>query len=188
MQNIIKDIRRTPASLLTEPVTTAEAKQWCIVDHTNDDALFASLITTARVQVENKIRQCLVEYTVIVTSDIKCPFRFPWGPVRSVTTIERRDGYADDDPDWLTLDNDVYRIDGENQKTLYGLRCGIHKIEYVAGFTGNEGSLPTPANLKNAVLAQVAFLYENRGDNNTKGKFSDVALALLAGSIDYSYV
>lgn len=188
MLSAIKDIRRRQAASVTEPVTRAEAKSWCIVDHTDDDATIDSLITVARVQVENKTRKSLVEWNIVLTVDVHGGLRFPWGPVRSVTTIERRDGYTDDDPDWTALTNEDYKIIGEDEKTINGIRCAIYKMTYVTGYTDSAGDYPVPDNLKKAVLAQVAFLYENRGDNNSKGKFSEVARALLAGSIDYSHV
>jgi uncharacterized phiE125 gp8 family phage protein len=188
MLSTIRDIKRRPAASVTEPVTRAEAKQWCIIDHTNDDTLIDSLITVARVQIENKTRLSLVEWDIVLTVDIHGGFRFPWGPVRTVTTIERRDGYTDDDPDWYPLTDEDYRINGEDEKTINGIRCATYKVTYVAGFTDDAGDYPVRDNLKKAILAQVAFLYENRGDNNSKEKFSEVARALLAASIDYSHV
>lgn len=185
MQSTIKDIQRTPAASLTEPLTRAEAKTWCIITHTDDDTLIDRLIKVARTQVENKTRRSLVEYTVVLQVQINGPFTLPWGPVRSITNIERRDGYREDDPDWETLTTADYRLDGS---VLSGIRCAVYRITYVVGHTGDAGSYPNPASLKDAVGAQVAFLYENRGDNNNAGKFSEEANALLAGHIDYSHV
>lgn len=188
MQSIIKDTENRQADSVTEPITRAEAKAWCIIDHTDDDTLIDRLITTARMQVEKKTNLSLVEMDITITVDIKGSFRLPHGPIRTIVSIERRDGYTDDDPDWQTLTTDDYRIDGNDFKTISGLRCGIHRITYVAGFTDEDGDFPIEDGLKNAVSAQTAFLYENRGDNNSKGKFSDVAKILLSGYKDYSHV
>lgn len=188
MQSIIKDIEKRQALSITEPVTRAEAKSWCIIDHNDDDALIDMLITIARIQVENKAMVCLVENEIVLTVDVSGPYKLPWGPVRSITTIERRDGYTDDAPDWYSLTTEDYRIDGLDNRTVSGIRCAVYKFSYVSGFTGSTGDYPTPHNLKSAVMAQVSFLYENRGDNNSKGRFSDIALSLLVGSKDYSHV
>lgn len=185
MQSSIKDISRTQALSVTEPLERAEAKTWCIITSTDDDTLIDRLITTARMQVENKTRRSLVEYTVVLTVQVYGCFKLPWGPVRSITTIERRDGYTDDDPDWQALTTADYRLDGN---VLSGIRWSVYRITYVVGYTGTSGAHITPQALKDAVGAQVAFLYENRGDNNSKGKFSEAAKALYSGYIDYSHV
>ena len=188
MPSTILDKKIRPAVSVTEPVTPTEAKTHCIIDHTDDDALITVLITRARAQVENKTRLSLVEKTVVLTVDLKGCFKLPYGPVRSITTIERRQRLTDDDPDWDTLTNDEYRTEGEDFKTIVNPLCGVYRISYTVGYTNSAGLFPIEEGLKQAVLEQVAFMYENRGDNNKAGKFSDQAAQSLAGHIDYAHV
>lgn len=188
MPSTILDKKIRQAVSVTEPATLAEAKTQCIVDHTDDDALITSLITRARVQVENKTRLSLVEKTVVLTVELKGCFKLPFGPIRSITTIERRQGFTDDDPDWVPLTSDEYRTEGADFITIISPVCGTYRVSYTVGYTDSAGLFPIEEGLKDAVLAQVAFLYENRGDNNQVGKFSELAKEFLKGYIDYSHV
>lgn len=181
MQSTIKATQNQQAVSVTEPLTLPEAKEWCIVSHTNDDALITRLIRVARMQVEKKTGLSLVERNIVLTVEMHAPFKLPHGPVRTLTSIERRDGYNDDDPDWTVLTDEDYLFDGTFDR-LSLPRCGTYRITYVAGFTEVE------QDLKDAIAAQVAFLYENRGDRNSAGSFSDIALKLLAGHISYAHV
>jgi uncharacterized phiE125 gp8 family phage protein len=188
MQSIIRVIQNRQAASVTEPLILSQAKEWCIISHTDDDALITRLITVARMQVEKKTGLSLVARDIVVVVDMSNPFKLPYGPVTTLTSIERRDGYNDDDPDWTVLTDEDYRFDGANHEILVTPRCGNYRITYVAGFTEDDGDNPVPQDLKDAIAAQVAFLYENRGDGNNAGKFSEVARQLLAGYIDYAHV
>lgn len=181
MQSTIKATQNQQAALVTEPLTLLEAKEWCIVSHTNDDALITRLIRVARMQVEKKTGLSLVERNISIVVEIHAPFKLPHSPVRTLTSIERRDGYNDDDPDWILLTDEDYLFDGTFTR-LSLPRCGTYRIAYVAGFTEVE------QDLKDAVAAQVDFLYENRGDSKDSGLFSPIALKLLAGHISYAHV
>lgn len=188
MQSTIKVTQNRQAASVTEPLILGQAKDWCIVSHTNDDAFITRLIKVARLQIEKKTGLSLVERNIVIIVQLSNPFKIPYGPVRSLTSIERRDGATDDDPDWALLTNEDYRFDGANHELLIIPRCGIYRITYKAGFGVDDEDNPVEQDLKDAIAAQVAFLYENRGDNKDKGSFSPVALQLLAGHIDYAHV
>lgn len=182
MQSSIRATQNQQAASVTEPITLVEAKEWCIVSHSDDDALITRLIRVARLQVEKKTGLSLVERNIVLVVDLCGPFKFPHGPVRTLTSIERRDGYTEDDPDWTLLTDEDYRFDGSDR--LVVPRYGNYRFTYVAGYTTSN----IEQDLKDAVSAQTAFLYENRGDNNKKGHFSGIATKLLAGHIDYAHV
>jgi uncharacterized phiE125 gp8 family phage protein len=188
MQSTIKDIKIRPAASVTEPVTRAEAKTWCIIDHSDDDVLIDVLITRARVMVENKTHLSLVEKTIVLVTDLSGNFKLPHGPVRTITSIERRDGYTEADQNWETLTTDDYLVDGDDFKWARTPRYGFYRITYTVGFTNAAGAFPIEEGLRTAMLEQVNWMYENRGDNNKAGKFSEQARQSLAAYIDYAHV
>lgn len=191
MLNTIKDIKNRPAQSITEPVLLAEAKAWMIIDHTDDDALITRLISQARAQIESKTHISVIERVVVVTVDLVREFKLPHGPTRSIDEVIFRKGTnADGTPDNETLTIEEYTTDGVDFKVFKSNKCGRHKITCTTGFgtDGEDWDCPVPEDLKNAVLAQTAFLYENRGDKNSAGKFSDLAMEFIKPYIQQAHI
>lgn len=190
MLNTIVDIKNRQASGYSEPVTLQEAKDWAIITHTDDDTLLTAMIYKARVQVENKARLSLVQRDIILTVDLVREFKLPYGPVRSISEVLWRQGTnADGTPDNVTLTTEDYTTDGLDFIVIKSSKSGRHKITYVAGYETTAGvNCPIPEDLRSAVLAQVAFLYEHRGDANMSGKFSDEAEAFLQPYKSYAHI
>ena len=139
-----------------EPVTLQEAKDWCRVDVADDDALITSLITAARIMCENYANLSFINRTV--TAKIKNGlggFTAPYGPVISVTSAK---------------DSDNYDIIGFDFDCAYP--CKI-TVVYTAGYEA------LPQNLKTALLNQIGFLYENRGDVRLQNGLSEEAKLIL---------
>jgi uncharacterized phiE125 gp8 family phage protein len=170
MLNTIKDIKNRQAASVTEPVTLAEVKAWLIIDtvNTDDDALLTRLITQVRTAVENKTKLSLVHRTIIVTADLTREFKLPHGPVRSIDAVTWRQGTnGDGTPDNVTLTAEDYTTDGEDFKLIKSSRCGRHKITFTTGYGVDEDidyDNPTPEDLKTGILQEIAYRYENRGD------------------------
>jgi hypothetical protein len=125
-----------------EPVTVAEAKAFCRIDGSDEDALVEALIAAARLQVESLTGRALVEQTWRLTT---CPAgRLVVLPViPAIAVLEA--------PDGAVLQGDAV--------LLAEPLSGEISIDYTAGY---GGATEVPADLKQAVLTLVAYWYENR--------------------------
>lgn len=153
----------------TEPVSVTEAKAHLRIDDTDSDTYIEGLIKAARQMCEHytglsfitQTREAIMDKFPCGSKDISLPY----GPVISVTSVT----YTDSDGDAVPLTaNDDYRVD------IYGGRIqavdgwfdtdGSNNaviVEYVAGYA-NAAAVPQV--IKQAILFQVAAMYENRGD------------------------
>lgn len=142
-----------------EPVTLQEAKDWCRIDVTDDDTLITSLITAARIICEQHANLSFIARTV--TAKIKNGLGGivpPYGPVISVTSAKDSD------------DVDITDFDFDNAYS------GKITVVYEAGYNQDN---PLPQNLKTAILNQIGFLYENRGDVRLQSSLSEEAKLIL---------
>ena len=141
-----------------EPVSLEYAKEWMKVETDDDDGLINHLITTARVQCEDFTNTCLKGRTLKVWFNNSAGgINLPYCPLQSMVE--------------LTTDNGANVIDEDNY-SLFGIpfpRLEYPKedrmtAEYIAGFE----TLPEP--YMTAIMQQIGFLYENRGDVATHDK------------------
>ncbi|TNB47029.1 hypothetical protein FF124_15900 [Martelella lutilitoris] len=155
----------TPAG--EEPVTLAEAKAFLRLDGSDEDALLADLITTARDYLE------MVTGLSLVTQEWRL-YRDDWpasgmislahGPVQSVETVTVYDNDGTASAPSLT----EARLDGRARPArfylpdLAGRRAGLNGIEvdFTAGF-GSAADAPDVA--KQAILRHVAHMFAFRG-------------------------
>ena len=140
-------------SSVTEPVTLAEVKQWCKIelDITDENTLLTQLITAARKQAEGFLCVSLVDKTVTaVLKNELGNIELPYGPVKTITSVTDADG------DTVSPDNS--EITGEEFKKVKTPCDEWLKIVYTTGYTS------IPDYFKTAVLNQVLYLYENRGE------------------------
>jgi uncharacterized phiE125 gp8 family phage protein len=154
--NTILDVKLTDTG--AEPCTLAEAKEWCKIELniSEENTLITELIKTARLQCEGYTNVSFVEKTVIaILNNSIGGIELPYGPLKTFTSLINEDGKT------LTVDTE-YKLQGELFKTIKNPLDSYLKATYVAAYT----TLPT--NFKTAVLQQVAFLYENRGDVTNK--------------------
>lgn len=127
----------------TEPVTPQEAKDWCRIDVTDDDALITRLIKGARKVCETYVNLSFITRTVTATIHNGLGnFTLPYGPVVGEVT-----SYADTDGIAITDYN--YRDAHDSDIT----------VVYDAGYE------TLPEDLRTALLCQIAWMYENRGDS-----------------------
>lgn len=141
---------------VTEPVTLQEAKDWCAIDVSDNDALITSLITAARIICENYANLSFIKRTV--TAKIKNGLGglvLPYGPVIGTPTAKDSDNA------------DITDFDLDNSYS------GNITVTYQAGYE------TLPQNLKTALLNQIAFLYENRGDVRLQSGLSEEAKLIL---------
>ncbi len=155
---------------LQEPVSLEEAKLWLKIDGIDQDDEIERLITSCRHAVENYTHCSLiekqVECTVRLCGDL---FELPNGPIKQVdgVLVEGQDitGYSKVDGPFIKIYN------------LYGL-CNI---TYSVGYDA------VPARLKEAILNELAYRNQNRGDQSKENMFGSSYLCESALHICHPY-
>ena len=150
-----------------EPVTVAELKAQCRIDHTDEDTLLASLIKTARLQVEGWTGRALITQTRrAFFPKIAASFRLPGPPVASVSTLKVYDSANAS----TTVTSTGYLVDALNGRLITTstiewpsitlLDLNPVQIDYVCGYGATAASVPEP--IRQAILMIAAHLYEHR--------------------------
>ncbi|MEJ1967097.1 MAG: head-tail connector protein [Rhizomicrobium sp.] len=168
-----------------EPVSLADAKAHLKVDTGDDDALIARLIAAARARAEWHTGRALVTqgWTFWLDAWPLCgAIEIPLPPLQSVTsvTLYARDGTSS------VMNAALYTVDAASSPARLALkqtvappdalrRINAVAIAFTAGY-GDAGAVPVP--LQQAILALIAFLYENRGE--APAELPADCLALLA--------
>lgn len=135
----------------SEPVTTTEAKNFCRIDVTDDDTLIGSIITAARQVCENYSGISFITRTITATLQNSCGnIYLPYGPVSTISSYLDRDGNAINDP----------KVYGEKFKFIQYPTDDYLKVTYSAGYS------TIPPNLKTALLNQIQWMYDNRGQES----------------------
>lgn len=164
--------RRLKTAAANEPVSLAEAKLHCRVDHDDEDLYLQDLITAAREHVEQVVlNRALLTQTWELFLD-RFPgegeIRLPLPPLQSVTGIYYTpDGdveqmfaaanYAVDtvsEPGRIVLQRDA-SWPGDTLSVVNGVR-----IEFVAGYGDAAADAPGP--VRRALLLLIGDLYEHR--------------------------
>lgn len=170
-------VRTEPA---TEPVTTAEAKDHARIDHSNEDSLIDSLVTAARMRVEEYLQRALIDTEFTMTLDdfgpqiswwprsfLAADIRLPRSPVQSVDEIR----YIDDSGVQQTLDASKYRVDksslvarvtpsyAETWPTTRPITNAV-EIDFTAGYGANSTDVPEP--IRQAIKVLVSTWYDHR--------------------------
>lgn len=138
----------------TEPVTLDEAKEWCRIDVSDDDDIITELITAARTICEQYSNISFIPRTV--TARLKNELGgiyLPYGPVTGDDPV-----FTDDEG--IEAAVDAYKVVGVLFKAVKTPFTEMTAV-YTAGYTA------LPLNLKKALLNQIAWMYSNRGDDET---------------------
>lgn len=154
----------------SEPITLAEAKAHLRVEHSDEDALIASLLSAAREQVETDTRRTLMTTTRKLTLDgfpaNNAPLLLSQPPLQSVTSIR----YLDTDGTWQTLSAETYTVTTGEDLGRVGLvsgevwpdvqdQIGAVEVTYVCGYASRS---LVPSVLKAMVLLLLGHWYEHR--------------------------
>jgi uncharacterized phiE125 gp8 family phage protein len=176
-------IRTPPAA---EPVTVAEAKIFCRVDHADEDILLADLITAARRQAEAWTGRAFVTQSLRLAADgwpagAATALKLPRPPLRTVATVR----YYDEAGLVQTLAASAYLVDaasdpgrivpvpGGQWPAIQTGRVGAVEVDYDAGY-GNPDDVPEE--IKTAIQMAVEQWHADRG---RAGELPDAAKALL---------
>ncbi|MCE7982538.1 MAG: hypothetical protein DYG89_15210 [Caldilinea sp. CFX5] len=149
-----------------EPVTLAEAKAHCRVEHTDDDAYITAVITTARVYVEQRcwISLCTQTWRQYLDGWPGDCRALTYPPVTAISNVT----YRDYGGNTLTLAAGVYTLTPDNLCFCLAANQAWPTvalwpqwpiaITYTAGWAA--AAVPTP--LKQAMLLLIGHWYENR--------------------------
>jgi hypothetical protein len=146
MTNRIIDVT-VVSDLAAEPVSLTEIKSYLHIDFTNDDTLLSTMNIAARRRLESYCSRSFGAKTITSLMDLACYEELPYGPVNTITSA-KLDG----------VESTNYEIDGDR---FTPLSRGKWEVTYTTNGT-------VPEDLKLAIMAEVAYRYENRGDDNVK--------------------
>ena len=168
-----------------EPVSLADAKAWLRVDTGLEDAAISALIVSARMLVEAATRRALVTQGWRIVADqwsqpprlavwldplasLFAPrgMKLPLAPLIAAPAIRVYDSsgqaQALDPSTWRLVDApERARLVFASPPPQPGQTAAGIEIDVVAGY-GDPPDVPAP--LRQAILALVAHLYDNRGD------------------------
>lgn len=182
MQNNIIDIKRTELNAV-EPVSLDEAKKQCIVTYTDDDDYIDGLITMARKAIENYCNISIVAQTIILTADLYNEWELPYGPVTGLTSVQTRSGNEGSGPATYTTAASGWNTEGEQFLSFnpgggggFDVNAPFRGYFSWGPYASPYGAYPQsryrityntgpffPDDLRQAILLQVSWLYENRG-------------------------
>jgi len=158
---------------IIEPFTLDYVKDYLRISSTDDDVLIGDLITTARNFGEKYTGRDFINKTYVCYLN-NFPFNYTEIEIRksklnSITSIEY---YKDDvlttidSSIYYFTDNDEYSSilvkDGQSWATDADNRKQAVKITFISGYGATVNDVPQ--GIKIAMLSQIAYMYENRGD------------------------
>ncbi|QJB39732.1 phage gp6-like head-tail connector protein [Chitinophaga oryzae] len=168
LRNRIVDKKATTTGT-TEPVALQDAKNFLRVSFDDDDNLIQNQLKAARELLEKHLNISIIskEVTVVFSHD-GYNFQLPAGPVGEVSSASF--GY---EPDDVVITSSNYRVIGQEFKSFRGTP-GYWTVKYTAGYS------EVPEAIRQGILKQVAWMYENRGDVSTTGQINTDVLYLLS--------
>lgn len=132
----------------TPVISLADAKAWLKIDGTDDDAVLQSVIDSviegAEAYTCKSIRQAALDVKIEVNDDAVF---MPYGPVIGDISVFNSEG------------QELY-APAKYGDSIHGLTAGVYSFVY------NAGWVTVPASLKMGLLRAIAFVYENRGDED----------------------
>jgi hypothetical protein len=170
---------KTTAQPTTWPVTLAEVKAHLHITDTDNDTQLTALYKQVTKEVEGYCGIAIGTQTKVWTFDFCAGVErtIPYGPVASITTVEQKTAINN----YVALVvNTSYELSGESIKSINVFTGGRCKITYV---TGTD---PVDEDLKLGILNEVAYRYENRGDEKKDG-WSIEAWGLIIRHKDFNW-
>lgn len=198
LQNYFTDIQQEESYVGQEPVTLAEAKAHCYITHTEDDEYLSNMLIPACRQImEDYCHISIVEKTVTATLKIESNvstrfascynetrdqdnlFELPYGPVKSFLsgTMKSSNGAL------ITMEeNTDYSLSGSLYKSMVINSGGDFLLVYLTGYKN-----AIPYDLKLAILNEIAFRYELRGDKTNRYAQQNVGMCEASQAIADKY-
>ena len=200
----ILDLYKDESYVPTEPVSLTEAKSQCLVDFPDDDTFITALITQCRKAIEDYCHISIVPKTIFLTARNPMPFNadpnllnyrwdasfygwplnydwsdLPYGPIaaiQSVTSIDPTGAIT-----VLAVNQDYYLSGTSFLKMRVNMWYDQLLIQYFTPYY-------CPTALKEAILNEIAFRYENRGSGVNRYAKQSVAYSEGAQYLANPYV
>ena len=151
--NNILDYTNTEVGYINGPITVSEAQAFARVENTTtaQDSLFALWIRAARTKVEQYTGLSLIPRSIVAVLTVpQGNMELPFGPVTGTPTFVDENGVSQ------TITTRGLSYPFIVNPVIYT------KATYTAGFA--EGAVPDE--LQQAMLLQIAYWWENRGDQS----------------------
>jgi uncharacterized phiE125 gp8 family phage protein len=169
-----------------EPLSLLDAKNYLRVEHDADDALIASQISAARIEVEARTRRALMTQTWRVVLD-RWPasgvIASPVSPLREVVAARVRERAGDAE----ALDTDMFVVNAASSPGLIAFDAGrvVQPSQEIAGIeidfeAGYGAAADVPPPLVQAIRLLLARAYEYRGQGERNEAMPEGIAALLA--------
>lgn len=168
------------ANLAAEPVTLTQVKRHLNLQFDtlgsyqfdDDDTLLGELIPQCREAMEQYLGLSMAAKTYKAILKNECgDIEIPFGPVTTVTSVLDKDGNA-------LVAGDTYQLRGNQFKWIESpVSCYI-EINYTAGYTPAN----IPKGLVRALLEEIAFRYNHRGDGTNR--FAGENIGLCQGAME----
>jgi uncharacterized phiE125 gp8 family phage protein len=171
---------KTPAA--TAPVTVTMVKDWCRIDHNQEDTLLGVIANTATNQLELATNRNFINRTWTGKFDTICVTkfeRFPFielarSPLISVDSVKVESGGSQ-----LTISTSNYTVKNtsgyprilftETLPTFDEVAYPV-EVEFQVGYGATSTDMPD--DIRTMLKQYVLFLYENRGDVEAVGGIS----------------
>jgi uncharacterized phiE125 gp8 family phage protein len=152
----------------TYPVTIDEAKAYCLIDGSNDDARLADSIAAATEYVQYRTGQQLISATLLQTWDYfdGCELTLDRWPVSAVSFVKYYDVNGtlttiSSANYWASLRSRPPRIRPIDSYSWPDTQCGRPEAVQVQYVVGYASASVIPASLKTAIKAMVKHLYDS---------------------------
>lgn len=207
IQNTFLDVYKQEAYVGTEPVSLADAKIHCRVDFDDDDTILNDLITECRQVIEDYTHASLVTKIITLTlaaSEVPSSyfaqpyqvregfnvFELPYGPIQSVSLVSSIG--SDLSIIALQLNEDYYLFGSAFQTIKISNNYDNNTLVYTAGYGTAQGTTPgpIPGPLKRAILNEIAYRYEARGEasNIRATAFTEEGICQAARALAKPYI
>ena len=171
---------------IAEPVSLDEAKRWLKVETEDENEIILTLITSARLYIEQATQRLLLQqsWRVIFSDlDMSGAYLMPLSPVLRLLGLTLR--YSDDSEAALSVANvrltkhgdDTALLIPQSYRTML-INDARFELDVSLGYGPNGHDVPAP--IRQALLMLVAYWYENRGDYSTYVNLTQIPSVITA--------
>jgi hypothetical protein len=148
------------------PVVLDEAKTQLHITYSEDNAEIIEMIKRAISQIETHCNISIVPQRIQWIADLESEWKLPLGPVIGIESVENRDSNAGSGVGGFSTTTTTWVSFGDSFDPV--VYCNRYRITYTAG-------MPTLSeDLRQAILKQVVWLFEHKGDEGLDGLSKEV--------------